>query len=274
MSKIPLTDAQLRAKAPSIFAESPIKGVSNRYAFVPTYKIINTFREAGYYPISAGETKVRNINNNGYQKHFLQFRSISNLLRPNSKEEYADIVLVNDHSAKSSFKLILSYWRIVCSNMLFVPSYTFTSTSIIHSGYQDNKIQDAITEVTQYMPKMEKEIKQFKSINLSEIEQHSLAMAALDLRFDTKVHKINPDELLKIHRVADSDSSLWNIFNRLQEGIIRGGIKGENIETGRTFTSKAINSIDTNLALNQELWSTIRMMAGLKTREPEMAIAA
>ena len=53
MSTIPLTDAQLRAAAPSIFAETPIDGVSDRYAFVPTHSVLETFRAAGYYPIMA-----------------------------------------------------------------------------------------------------------------------------------------------------------------------------------------------------------------------------
>jgi len=261
----PLSNKELFKQAPSIFAETQSEGLSDRYAFVPTYKVLDTFREAGYYPILAGESKVRNPDNNGYQKHFIQFRSLDNLLRPDANEEYADTILVNDHSGKSSFKVILSYWRTICQNMLLVPSHTFVSTSIIHSGFQDNKIQNAIQEVTEYIPKMEEEIERFKSITLSPLEQRSLAKAAIDLRFDTKKHKVDPNALLKIHRKEDMETTLWVIFNRLQEGIIRGGIQGKNIETNRSFTSKPINAIDANFSLNQELWSTVKMMADYKS---------
>ena len=62
MSKlIPLTDAQLRVKAPSIFAESAIDNVSSQYNFVPTHEVLRTFKEAGYYPILAGECIYRSI---------------------------------------------------------------------------------------------------------------------------------------------------------------------------------------------------------------------
>ena len=149
--------------------------------------------------------------------------------------------------------------------MLLVPSHTFVSTSIIHSGFQDNKIKNAIQEVIEYIPKMEEEIERFKSITLSPLEQRSLAKVAIDLRFDTKKHKVDPNALLKIHRQEDSDITLWVIFNRLQEGIIRGGIQGKNIETNRSFTSKPINAIDANFSLNQELWSTVKMMADYKS---------
>ena len=267
----PLTNKELFKQAPSIFAETAIEGLSDRYAFVPTYKVLDTFREAGYYPILAGESKVRNPDNYGYQKHFIQFRSLDNLLRPDATEEYADAILVNDHSGKSSFKVNLSYLRVVCQNMLIVPSHTFVSTSIVHSGFQDNKIQDAIEEVTSFMPQMEEEIKRFKALDLSSIEQYSLAKAAVDLRFDTKKHQINPRELLKIQREEDNDSSLWTVFNRIQEAVIRGGVKGKNTETGRNFTSKPINAIDANLSLNKELWSTVKMMADFKTSASPIA---
>ena len=274
MSVNPLTDVQLRDAAPSIFSETPIEGVSDKYAFVPTYSVLDTFRNAGYYPIMASESKVRNQENLGYQKHIIQFRSLDNLLRPNAVDEYADIVLTNSHNRTSSFKVDLAYWRLVCGNMLIVPSQTFVSNSIIHSGFQKKKIIHAIDEVTHYIPTVDEEIDVFKQIQLSAREQRSLANAAIDLRFDTQKHDIHPDELLTIHRYEDGDSSLWTIFNRIQEAIIRGGIKGKNIETGRNFTSKAIKAIDANFSLNKELWETVKTMASLKSPEPTMALAA
>ena len=273
MSVNPLTNAELRSAAPSIFSETPIDGVSDKYTFVPTYSVLDTFRNAGYYPIMASESKVRNQENLGYQKHIIQFRSLDNLLRPNAVDEYADIVLTNSHNRTSSFKVDLAYWRLVCSNMLIVPSQSFVSNSIIHSGFQEAKIGHAIEEVTTYMPAIEEEIADFKQIMLSSREQRSLANAAIDLRFDTQKHDIHPDELLTIHRDADGDSSLWTIFNRIQEAIIRGGIKGKNKETGRNFTSKAIHAIDASFSLNKELWSTVKTMANLKSFEP-LSLAA
>lgn len=268
MSVNTLTNTQLKAAAPSIFSETPIEGVSDKYAFVPTYSVLDTFREAGYYPIMASESKVRNQENLGYQKHIIQFRSLDNLLRPDSSEEYADIVLTNSHNRTSSFKVDLAYWRLVCGNMLIVPSHSFISNSIIHSGFKDEKILHAIEEVTAYMPSIQEEIEHFKQIELTTREQRSLASAVIDFRFDASKHDVHPDELLTIQRYEDADSSLWTIFNRIQEAIIRGGIKGKNMETGRNFTSKAIKAIDANFSLNKELWSTVKTMANLKSFNP------
>lgn len=272
MSMQPLSNSELQAAAPSIFSESPMEGVSSKYAFVPTYSVLDTFKEAGYYPIMASESKVRDTDNQGYQKHIIQFRSIDNLLRPKKSEEYADIVLTNSHNRTSSFMVDLAYFRIVCANMLVVPSHTFSHHSIIHAGFNAGKVQQAIEEVTAYMPRMEKSIDTFKSIQLSPIEQLVLAKAAIDMRFDKEIHLIDAQAFLQVHREEDSDASLWTIFNRVQEAMIRGGVKGKNIHTGKAFTSKPITAIDTNLKLNKELFATVEQMAQLKA--PYYAMAA
>ena len=268
----PLSNTQLQQLAPSIFSETPIEGVSTRYAFVPTYSVLDTFRQSGYYPIMASESKVRNDENQGYQKHIIQFRSLDNLLRPNSNEEYADIVLTNSHNRTSSFIVDLAFFRIVCSNMLVVPSHSFSHHSIIHAGFNVDKVHNAIDEVTSYMPSMKNEIEKFKTINLSTLEQHSLANAAIDIRFDKAIHDVNSKELLTVNRSEDENSTLWNVFNRVQEAMIRGGVKGINKHTGKSFTSKAITSIDANLKLNKELFATVQHMASLKM--PSYCISA
>jgi methionine-rich copper-binding protein CopC len=272
MSINPLTNEQLKTVAPSIFSDTPIEGVSDRYAFVPTYSVLDTFRDAGYYPIMASESKVRNSDNQGYQKHIIQFRNIDNLLRPDSNEEYTDIVLTNSHNRTSSFIVDLAIFRLVCANMMVVPSQTFSHHSIIHSGFNLSKVIKAIDEVTSYMPTVQNKIEQFKSIELSPLEQQSLAKAAIDIRFDKDIHTVNPKEFLQITREADMDSSLWTVFNRVQEAMIRGGAKGINKNSNKPFTSKAISSIDASLKLNKELFSTVERIASLKA--PEQLIAA
>jgi hypothetical protein len=122
------------------------------------------------------------------------------------------------------------------------------------------------------MPAMEKKINLFKSINLSTAEQKSLAKAAIDIRFDTDIHHIAEDELLQIHRTEDENPTLWNVFNRVQESIIGGGIKGYNKRTSRNITSKEITAIDTRIRLNKELWSVTDMIASYK--EPTLTMAA
>ncbi|WP_418187057.1 DUF932 domain-containing protein [Aliarcobacter lanthieri] len=260
----PLSNDELFKVAPSIFSENPIETVSDKYAFVPTYKLLDTFRDAGYYPIMASESKARE-KNQSYQKHIIQFRSLENLLRPNAKDEYEDIVLTNSHNRTSSFIVDLAIFRIVCSNMLVVPSRSFVHHSIVHVGFNKEKVKQAINEVTSYMPKIKEIVATFKSIHLTYAEEQMLANAAIDIRFDTSTHYIKADELLKVNYEEDKASTLWSAYNRIQEAIIRGGVKMKNLITNKTFTSKAINGIDATIKFNKELFEAVEQVALLKS---------
>ncbi len=260
----PLSNDELFNVAPSIFSENPIETVSDKYAFVPTHKLLDIFRDAGYYPIMASESKARE-ENQGYQKHIILFRSLENLLRPNAKDEYEDIVLTNSHNRTSSFIVDLAIFRIVCSNMLVVPSKSFVHHSIVHVGFNKNKVKNAIAEVTSYMPKIKELVATFKSIHLTKAEEQMLANAAIDIRFDTNTHYIEADELLKVNYEEDNVPTLWSAYNRIQEAMIRGGVKMKNLITNKTFTSKAINGIDATIKFNKELFEAVQQVALLKT---------
>ena len=260
----PLSNDELFNVAPSIFSENPIETVSDKYAFVPTYKLLDAFRDAGYYPIMASESKARE-ENQGYQKHIIQFRSLENLLRPNAKDEYEHIVLTNSHNRTSSFIVDLAIFRIVCSNMLVVPSKSFVHHSIVHVGFTNEKVKNAIAEVTSYMPKIKELVATFKSIHLTPSEEQMLANAAIDIRFDTNTHYIKADELLKVNYEEDNAPTLWSAYNRIQEAMIRGGVKMKNLITNKTFTSKAINGIDATIKFNKELFEAVEQVALLKS---------
>ena len=62
--------------------------------------------------------------------------------------------------------------------------------------------------------------------------------------------QVDPNELLKVNRTQDEDNSLWSVFNRVQEAMIRGGVHTHNRYSAKNFTSKPIKAIDTNLKLN------------------------
>jgi hypothetical protein len=98
-----------------------------------------------------------------------------------------------------------------------------------------------------------------------------LANAAIDIRFDTNTHYIKADELLKVNHEEDEIPSLWNVYNRIQEAMIRGGVKMKNLVTNKTFTSKAINGIDATIKFNKELFEVVEKVALLKSNYKAVA---
>ena len=69
-----LDDSALRTQAPSIFALGPMAGVSDRYTFVPTARIVDGLREQNWMPVEVEEQRIRKEARRGFQKHMLRFR--------------------------------------------------------------------------------------------------------------------------------------------------------------------------------------------------------
>ena len=69
-----ISDEMLALQAPSVFAEQAVEGVSHRYTFIPTAKIVSRMRQEGWAPVDAREQRVRLENRMGFQKHMIRFQ--------------------------------------------------------------------------------------------------------------------------------------------------------------------------------------------------------
>jgi hypothetical protein len=108
-------------------------------------------------------------------------------------------------------------------------------------------------------------VRSFKAIELKEAEQVAFASAVLPILFDDpEKAPIRPERLLHTRRSADTGNDLWSTFNRVQENVMKGGIRGYNREKRRSLTTRAVKSIDKNVKLNKALWTLTEKMAELK----------
>jgi hypothetical protein len=102
-----------------------------------------------------------------------------------------------------------------------------------------------------------------QSVILSDDQQNAFANAALLLRYDPEenvpiaAHKLNT-----ARRSGDRGADLWHTFNRVQENIIQGGLRGVNRNGGRMST-RQVTGVSENVRLNRALWSLGVEMARL-----------
>ncbi len=252
-------------------ATEPVDKVSSRYTFVPTLKAVDLLRDAGWFPIKAEQSGTRIQDKEGFQKHCIRFTRNENFeMKP--KDERIDLVLYNSHDLGSSFKLIASVWRLVCSNGLMVAS-DFANFTHRHVGFNENDFVESADKITASATLINDQMDYLKGIPLGYDEQIIYAESAHKLVYeDLESAPIVPEQLLRQRRFDDGNNSLWTIFNRVQENIIKGGVKGKVYgENGpRKVTTRAVQSLDRNIKLNQALWVLTEKMAELKS----MAVAA
>ena len=262
----PLTDEMIQRYAPSAFAGQAYEKQSDRYAFVPTSAVIDGMRNAGFFPVMACQSRTRVEGKQNFTKHMIRFRS-SDSQAITVGDSLVETVLINSHDGTSAYDLSLGVFRLVCSNGMVVGD-VFESIHIRHIGNIIDRIIEASTQMLQNAPKLAESINRFRTITLQPSEQLLLAEAAHSLRFDegsNMAAAITPEKLLTVRRHEDNNSDLWSVFNRVQENVIRGGLRGNRIPGVNRVRSRAVKGIDQDTKLNKALWTLAEKMAALKS---------
>lgn len=269
MSKIPLTNEQLKAQAPALFTAEPHFNVSDKYHFIPTIDVINEIKNNNWYPVSVAQASVRDADKEFYQSHLVRFRHFDDLLAPS--DNAVELILFNSHDRSKSFTISAGIFRFVCANGLVVAENVFESYKIKHIGDRDNDVAAAVASITAIKPKLMEKISKLESITLNAFEKESFAQSAIPLRFEEHL-EVDHRDLLIPHREQDSKDDLYTVFNVIQENLLRGNVSGVNKESGRRFTSREITSISKDVTINQGLWDIAERIASIK--EPHILMVA
>ena len=99
----PLSDDQIRAVAPSIFADTPHESRSERYSYIRTATVLTELRKEGFQPFMVCQTRVRHEDRRDYTKHMLRLRHASQI----NGDEANEIILINSHDGTSSYQRYL-----------------------------------------------------------------------------------------------------------------------------------------------------------------------
>ncbi len=257
----PLTNEQLKIKAPTLFTSEPHFEVSDKYHFIPTIDVIEEIRFHNWYPVSVSVANVRDDEKEGFQQHCVRFRHFEDLLNP--KDNAVELLLFNSHDRSKAFSISAGIFRFVCANGLVISDSVFEAYKIKHLGERENDVINAVANITSIKPKLMKKIEKLESITLNQSEKESFAKSSIPLRFEEHL-EINHIDLLIPHRFEDSKNDLYTVLNVIQENLLRGNICGINKDTKRKFTSKEITSISKDTEVNKGLWEIAEKIALIK----------
>lgn len=267
-----LSDDQLHRQAPSIFAEAAHGSRSDRYAYIPTSKVIEGLRAEGFAPVKVQVARVRDDGRAGFEKHMIRFRQVDTSI-VKVGEVLPEVVLVNSHDGSTSYKLSAGLFRLVCSNGLVVPQGELEEVRIKHTG-GSRIVHDVIEGSFRVLEQSNLAIEaasRWSQLQLTSGEQTALAVGAHHLRFADAAGNvetpIEPTQLLRTRRNDDRRDDLWTVFNRIQENAIKGGLSGVGRDAEghrRRVTTREVKGIDGNLNLNKGLWKMAEHLAALK----------
>ncbi|HBO3907237.1 DUF932 domain-containing protein [Pseudomonas aeruginosa] len=250
-SESPLSDEQIRAVAPSIFAEAPHESRSERYSYIPTATVLQELCGEGFEPFMVCQTRVRRDDRRDFTKHMIRLRHASQI---DARGEANEIILLNSHDGTSSYQMLAGMFRFVCQNGL-VCGDTVADVRVPHKGDVAAQVIEGAYEVLHGFEQAQQSREAMRAVTLDGGEAEVFARAALALKYDDpdKPAPITERQVLAPRRLDDNRADLWSVFNRTQENLIRGGLVGRG-GNGRRQRTRPVQGIDQDLRLNRALW--------------------
>ena len=259
-----MTMDEVREACPFAFAVSPTNpGVSGKYIQASTRTVIEDLGKLGWYPVQAKQCREKKGSKGIRSFHMVVMESedvATNIInKDGSKEAKIRIIIQNSHDGFNSFRFMVGVYRFVCENGMVVADAQFADFSIRHINYSFEELRGIVARVMERIPAMVNSINKMNSTILTDAQKQEMAVETLKIRKGLSkedritVNNETINELLTPVRQEDEGNSLWNVFNVLQEKMIKGTFfaPGKN---GKNRKQRPITSIKKDLDYNQRLW--------------------
>lgn len=200
--------------------------VSNRYVPIATNDVLEVMKEV------AGEMKITGFNNanvrkaekDGFQRHaaMVEF-SDANMIDGTKM----NMILFNSNDRSTSLKIFMGSLRAACSNQCVWGDQIAEPVSIRHTNKDWKEsiytLMDAYKETQVETQAM---IQRMMDRKMSERDMAQFARAAYEKILEPEISGslLDPMELNQIRRRKDVGADLWHSYNRIQEGILKGGM--------------------------------------------------
>lgn len=259
-AEYPLSDDQIRRVAPSIFADAAHESRSARYTYIPTIEVLNGLRNEGFQPFMACQTRVRNEGKIEHTKHMMRLRHADQI----TSKEANEIILLNSHDGTSSYQMLAGMFRFVCQNGMVCGEIS-SDIRVRHNGNVVGEVIEGAFKVLDSFETITHQREAMQAITLNSGEQAAFAHAALQLKYDVEAAPapVTEQQILTARRFEDRKDDMWGTFSRVQENLLKGGLRGRN-STGRQTTTRQVNGIDQSVKLNRALWILAEEMRKLK----------
>ncbi len=220
----PLSEDQMRAAAPSIFAEGKHASRSERYTYIPTIDVLRGLRKEGFEPFMVAQGGSRAEGKAEFTKYLIRMRYHRDSSgQMQTRPEANEIILINSHDGASSYQMLAGKFRAVCANGLVVGDVV-DDIRVPHRGNIQREVIEGAFRVLDEFDAVNEYTEAMKALQLLPPEELAFATAALALRYGERGveegggHKPAPvtaEQLIEARRPEDIGHSLWATFQRV-----------------------------------------------------------
>lgn len=235
--------------------DTKLPTLTDNYKLAKTSTLIDKVRSLGFNVDKFVALKTRKIERRGYQKHRVLFSSDA-LATEHNTEGKIQLLMTNSHDGSSSVVFQLGFFRFICSNGLVAGQMISQPIRVRHIGKDfDEKLEKAVIEITARAKLLDEAIRKLKNVKLSADQVRELELKATQIRY--KENKI-VDVTFPVRRLQDEGNGLFEVYNRIQEGLTQGGARVTLINSNTNkVENKAIRKIRSFVnddSINSELF--------------------
>ena len=268
-----LSDADILARAPAVFAEDKAERLTDRYASLKTSDLLPVLRDYGYHPVQAAQKRARK-GKQEHTAHLLAFSRAGDI--GGDAGVRSEVLVYNSHNGTSGVKLMAGAYRFVCSNGIVRGDGHNVSIRHTHKAMQD--FEAMLRRIIEGVPAMMANIDALRDRRMSNDEAYAFAKQAVELRWDSIENAYTPSyvlpdtpingtyadattirQALAHHRAEDNFSDAWSVFNRVQENVLRGNVFVKSItDKGmRERKARPLASIQEHVSVNQKMFDLV-----------------
>ncbi len=224
-----------------------LERVSDKYVFLPTLEVDRDMKSLGWTEARRGQPKK------GLGLHYIDY---SHPKFPKLEGLQLFLRVYNAHNGTAALRLQWAFENGVCLNILEpaeradMPS----SVRIVHIGYAKERLIAALEQAEKALESIVARVERFKATSVDDTQILNFVFKAKFLR---DVTPNNTVDLQRIQHIEQASNTAWNVFNRVQESLIRGGYETMTIVNGETQynTARELTSIRERAKLNRKLWA-------------------
>lgn len=259
--------------------------MSKRYRFIDTASVIEVLGNLGWFPIKATAVKphkvVRKIAHTAESvKHTVTFRNpeLTAAMSGTVSGEVLipQITMVNSHNGQTPVRFEIGLFRLVCSNGLCYPMGATTKLKFRHSSDIASQIGDHVIELIQQFDGVYRRVEAFRNAPISAKDAEKLAIkmiaqrnpetfmnrkmkengriASQSVNFPKVRSHVNLDELIKPTRPEDDVTTVWGVFNVVQEKLMSGAYTAKYTVDANFRKPRPIKNATLALKLNKDWW--------------------
>lgn len=246
----------LQKAIPAAFSTEPAPFVSDKYTFVRTADIIESFYKEGWRAVEAQQGNSRKSDPQ-YAKHTVLLRQMDDEAKHSQLGSlFSAIRLTNSHNHSSRISSMQELLRQVCDNGMVVSEGEFGSFNMRH----DRIDEDIQTIMHRFRSQSEKQMQtavHWNSLTLEPEQVTNFLQQAASLRFGESATEDHQNALNHIRRYDDQPNTLWALFNRVQENGMQGAPKAGQMKRKVRALSNIDSTQDWNIGLRDLAYATV-----------------